>query len=232
MNTNIDILITTFEKRYDLLVKLIESIRRFTNCNIIILINGDIKKEVSETYKKNILELCLNTTNIIPYFFTEFVGLSKIWNRGVIASNKEYQLILNDDLLFNKNVLDNIELNQINDILTINNSFSHFIINKKFLQEFGYFNEYLLGIGFEDSDFVRRYKKLYSKDVTTLYNNGISHHSSNIGTDNLDTTFYNKYSIYNKHIYDNLDLIYINPYPLEKYYSENKYKIIKINDEK
>lgn len=232
MNNNIDILITTFEKRYDLLVKLIESIRRCTNCSIILLINGDIEKEISETYRKNILQLCLKTTNIIPYFFTEFVGLSKMWNRGVIASNKKYQLILNDDLLFNKNILDNIELNQINDILTINNSFSHFIINKKFLQEFGYFNEYLLGIGFEDSDFVRRYKKLYSKDVTTLYNDYISHYSSSIGTNNLDTTFYNKYSIYNKHIYDNLDLMNINPYPLEKYYSENKHKIIKIKEEK
>jgi hypothetical protein len=217
MNNNIDILITTFEKRYDLLVKLIESIRRFTDCNIILLINGELEKEIPELYRKNILQLCLNTTNIIPYFFTEFVGLSKMWNRGVISSNKEYQLILNDDLLFNKNILDNIELNNINDILTINNCFSHFIINKKFLQEFDYFNEYLLGVGFEDSDFVRRYKKLYSKDVPTLYDDSISHSRSKITTD----------SVYNRNIYDNLNLIHINPYPLEKYYRDNKHKIIK-----
>jgi|LakMenE01Jun11ns_1017448.scaffolds.fasta_scaffold9942850_5 hypothetical protein len=224
---NIDILITTFEKRYDLLVKLIESIRRFTDCNIILLINGELEKEIPELYRKNILQLCLNTTNIIPYFFTEFVGLSKMWNRGVISSNKEYQLILNDDLLFNKNILDNIELNNINDILTINNCFSHFIINKKFLQEFDYFNEYLLGVGFEDSDFVRRYKKLYSKDVPTLYDDSISHSRSKITTDNMDNLFHNKYSVYNRNIYDNLNLIHINPYPLEKYYRDNKHKIIK-----
>jgi predicted glycosyltransferase involved in capsule biosynthesis len=228
MNNNIDILITTFEKRYDLLVKLIESIRRCNDSNIILLLNGEIEKEISETYKKNILQLCLNTTNIIPYFFTEFVGLSKLWNRGIIASNKKYQLILNDDLLFNKNIFEDIELNQINDILTINNSFSHFIINKKFLQEFGYFNEYLLGIGFEDSDFVRRYKKLYSKDVPTLYNNSIGHSRSTIMTDNIDNLFRDKYSIYNREIYDNLNLMYINPYPLEKYYSDNKNKIVQI----
>jgi hypothetical protein len=227
MNNNIDILITTFEKRYDLLVKLIESIRRFTDCNIILLINGELEKEIPELYRKNILQLCLNTTNIIPYFFTEFVGLSKMWNRGVISSNKEYQLILNDDLLFNKNILDNIELNNINDILTINNCFSHFIINKKFLQEFDYFNEYLLGVGFEDSDFVRRYKKLYSKDVPTLYDDSISHSRSKITTDNMDNLFHNKYSVYNRNIYDNLNLIHINPYPLEKYYRDNKHKIIK-----
>jgi hypothetical protein len=227
MNNNIDILITTFEKRYDLLVKLIESIRRLTDCNIILLINGELEKEIPELYRKNILQLCLNTTNIIPYFFTEFVGLSKMWNRGVISSNKEYQLILNDDLLFNKNILDNIELNNINDILTINNCFSHFIINKKFLQEFDYFNEYLLGVGFEDSDFVRRYKKLYSKDVPTLYDNSISHSRSKITTDNMDNLFHNKYSVYNRNIYDNLNLIHINPYPLEKYYRDNKHKIIK-----
>jgi hypothetical protein len=224
---NIDILITTFEKRYDLLVKLIESIRRFTDCNIILLINGELENEIPELYRKNILQLCLNTTNIIPYFFTEFVGLSKMWNRGVISSNKEYQLILNDDLLFNKNILDNIELNNINDILTINNCFSHFIINKKFLQEFDYFNEYLLGVGFEDSDFVRRYKKLYSKDVPTLYDDSISHSRSKITTDNMDNLFHNKYSVYNRNIYDNLNLIHINPYPLEKYYRDNKHKIIK-----
>lgn len=226
MNTNIDILITTFEKRYDLLVKLIESIRRFTDCNIILLLNGEIEKEIPEIYKKNILQLCLNTTNIIPYFFTEFVGLSKLWNRGIIASNKKYQLILNDDLLFSKNIFEDVELSQINDILTINNSFSHFFINKNFLQEFGYFNEYLLGIGFEDSDFVRRYKKLYSKDVPTLYNNSISHSRSTIMTDNIDNLFRDKYSIYNREIYDNLNLTHINPYPLEQYYRENKHKII------
>jgi hypothetical protein len=150
-----------------------------------------------------------------------------MWNRGVISSNKEYQLILNDDLLFNKNILDNIELNNINDILTINNCFSHFIINKKFLQEFDYFNEYLLGVGFEDSDFVRRYKKLYSKDVPTLYDDSISHSRSKITTDNMDNLFHNKYSVYNRNIYDNLNLIHINPYPLEKYYRDNKHKIIK-----
>lgn len=227
MNNDIDILITTFEKRYDLLVKLIESIRRCNDSNIILLLNGEIKKEISETYKKNILQLCLNTTNVIPYFFTEFVGLSKLWNRGIIASNKKYQLILNDDLLFNKNIFEDVELNQINDILTINDSFSHFFINKNFLQEFGYFNEYLLGIGFEDSDFVRRYKKLYSKNVSTLYSNGISHSRNNIVTDNIDNRFHNKYSIYNRDIYNNLNLMHINPYPLEKYYRDNKHKIMK-----
>jgi len=53
MNNNIDILITTFEKRYDLLVKLIESIRRFTDCNIILLINGELEKEIPELYRKH-----------------------------------------------------------------------------------------------------------------------------------------------------------------------------------
>ena len=102
----------------------------------------------------------------------------------------------------------------------------HFI-NKNFLQEFGYFNEYLLGIGFEDSDFVRRYKKLYSKNVSTLYSNGISHSRNNIVTDNIDNLFDNKYSIYNRDIYDNLNLMHVNPYPLEKYYRDNKHKIMK-----
>ena len=149
-----DIVITTFEARKDILIELINSIRTYVNNRIILIINGEKNGIINEDYRRDILNICLEHINIVPIFFTELRSLSKMWNIGVINSTSKNILILNDDLLWVNNLIKDIEtqLDLINDVKLINHSFSHFIVNKTFMNEIGYFDEKLLGFGWEDSD--------------------------------------------------------------------------------
>ena len=95
---NFTIAITTFAKRYDYIVNLIPQIRNYTDNKIILIINGEKDGEFDETYRKNVLELCAKYNNVYPTMFVETRGLCKMWNTGLILSDKDDILILNDDI--------------------------------------------------------------------------------------------------------------------------------------
>src|ERR1035437_8457771 len=156
--------ITTFKKRYHMLSNMVDYIRKCdSKIPINITINGEIEEEFDEVFRKNILGLCLKYENIYPIFFQEFRALSKAWNTLVIFSKTEYNLILNDDLVFNQsyNLVDIIKKaiseNKSIECFNINNSWSHYVITKSFLDKMNYFDERLLLHGEEDGDFVWRY---------------------------------------------------------------------------
>jgi hypothetical protein len=67
-------------------------------------------------------------------------------------------LVLNDDISIKNNFLEFINHQNTNSLLTINNIFSHFVVQKHFLNSINWFDERFLGIGWEDLD-VR--EKLY-----------------------------------------------------------------------
>lgn len=162
--TNFSIGITTFERRLESLTRMIKYLKRCDPDIIINLaINGEIETPFSEEYRKGILRLCLEYKNIFPVFHQEFRALAKLWNTLVINSVTEYNLILNDDLLFDegKNFVEIlsgvISSNPGQECFTINKSFSHFVITKKLLDDMNYFDERFLLHGEEDGDFVWRY---------------------------------------------------------------------------
>jgi uncharacterized protein YbgA (DUF1722 family) len=66
---NYSVCITTFSKRFNFLEKLVSQVRSFSNCDILISINGDYKQEFNNEYRKQILNLCLKYDNIYPIFF-------------------------------------------------------------------------------------------------------------------------------------------------------------------
>jgi hypothetical protein len=195
---NISICITTFKKRLELVKNLINSIRNFyPEIEILVAINGEHNEGMDETYRTEILKFISSKNKVIPIMFTEFRSLSKLWNTLIIFSKTDYNIVLNDDLIFEDiNVVNNI-INHINvtkqEFFTINGTFSHFVITKKQLDVLGYFDERLLVHGEEDGDMVWRYIEKYNHYLPAARINGIK----NVGdysqqTTNMDSHVLNK----------------------------------------
>jgi predicted glycosyltransferase involved in capsule biosynthesis len=186
---NISICITTFKKRLELVKNLINSIRSFyPEIDILVAINGEHEEGMDETYRTEILKFISSKNKVIPIMFTEFRSLSKLWNNLVIFSKTDFNLVLNDDLVFESgDIIDGI-LNHINiskqEFFTINGTFSHFVISKKRLHELGYFDERLLAHGEEDGDMVWRYIEKYGHYLPMVRIGGIK----NVGDYDTPTT--------------------------------------------
>lgn len=156
---NYNIVITTFSKRFNYVAKLITQIRKYTDNNIILVINGEKDGNFNEEYRKDILSLSLEYKNIFTNFFIETRGLSKMWNNGIITSTSDNVIVFNDDIEIHENIFTHIEeyiKDRSNFLTKINGSFSHYIVDKKLLETVGFFDERLLGFGEEDGDITYR----------------------------------------------------------------------------
>lgn len=167
----ISIGITTFEARFDeYFVPLISKLNGYDNYHeIIVTINGENNRDFGEAYRKRILEFISSKSRIYPVLFPSFRGLSKLWNTIIIHSTNDHILILNDDIMITQSAyIDKIgraiRKNHGKSFL-INDSWSHFVVNKKEIEELGYFDERLLGIGEEDGDMAWRYIKKYREPI-------------------------------------------------------------------
>lgn len=193
--------ITTFEDRFDMLYNLIYQIRKQTNFDILIAINGKYNCNFSNEYRKKILNLCLQYDNIYPIFFPEQRGLSKLWNTLCIHSKHDWVAIFNDDIEIYKDDVffylgKNID-NSYFDLCRINGSFSHFAIHKNIIDEIGYFDERLLGFGEEDGDIIYRYIDKYKKGVSEWGIDGIKNLVTWIRDENIRPGI-SKYSAFNR----------------------------------
>lgn len=237
--------ITTFSKRFNFIEKLIEQIRTYCNNKIIVIINGEKDGDFDNDYRKKILLLCQKYDDVYPIFFIETRGLCKLWNTGLIFSDKENVLLLNDDIeiksseLFNK-VSEHINSKDYLGLTRINNSFSHFIVNKTLIDKLGYFDERLLGFGEEDGDIVYRLLKL-NIPLVNIYSNGVINIISDVRHEHIKKgigkySSFNREFIYTKKYSPNsesnirgmfdtpmIQLIKdVNQYPYETFFKENK----------
>ena len=159
-NLSLTIGVTTFMNRFDsCLIPLINKLTKlFPETEIIIVANGHILKNKQIEYLKKISKYCSSLNNIKLIKYKTPIGLSKIWNQIIEYSNSQNILVLNDDVdikvNFHKQVFD--ILNNTNKLTLLNNSWSHFIINKELHKENGPFDEALLEIGGEDDDYTAR----------------------------------------------------------------------------
>ncbi len=251
MKNNFDIGITTFSLRYNFVENLINKIRELNiKNNIFLCINGEKDSNFNEEYRQRVLKLCCKHENIFPIFFVEIRGLAKMWNTLIIHSTKDNILILNDDIILSSDdifevVSNHIESDKYYGLSKINNTFSFFVINKKIIDDLGYFDERLLGFGEEDGDITYRFISKFNKDVYGLYVKDIDNIVSNIRHEeikpgvgkyswfNRDFIFNNKYNCNNAKsgisgmfgiVYDQI-LPDINSYPQEKFFIENKEKL-------
>ena len=197
-NTDFSICITTFREREELVKKLITNIRNFTkNHDIIVLINSNNEEKMDETYRQNMLSFCASVNRCYPIVCPEFKSLSKLWNTGVIFSNTEYNLVLNDDTnienpesfeIISKAIIENCK-----ELFTINGMFSHFVITKTLLHKLNYFDERLIAFGEEDGDLVHRYILNYNQNVPSLFIEKFNNtHAYDFSSKNLETHIDNK----------------------------------------
>lgn len=177
---------------------LINSIKKYyPNIEVLVAINGEHNENMDDEYRSDLLHFASTKKNVIPIMFTEFRSLSKLWNTLVVFSKTNYNLVLNDDLIFeNESIIPNIQehiKNSKHGIFTINGTFSHFVVSKIELDSLGYFDERLLAHGEEDGDMVWRYIEKYSHYLPLLRLSGIK----NVGdyetpTTNMTPHVYNK----------------------------------------
>jgi predicted glycosyltransferase involved in capsule biosynthesis len=84
----------------------------------------------------------------------------------------------------------------------INSSWSHFLISRHEIDELGYFDERLLGIGEEDGDMTWRYIQLYGKPLANVSIKGFVNYSeetvSNYAPQNIKARPGMKYSQFNR----------------------------------
>lgn len=199
--------ITTFENRFDrYFVPLLSAIREYDpDCEIIVPINGEHKRDFNEDYRRRILTFMASRSRVYPVIFPRFRGLAKLWNTIIINATHDDILILNDDITitdpgFMRDIRKSIKKNQGRSFL-INKSWSHFVLSRKEIDELGYFDERLLGIGEEDGDMTWRYINRYGRQIANVSMRGII----NLSEETLQTKPINiqghsgsKYSLFNR----------------------------------
>lgn len=160
---DISIGITTFANRFETYFKpLLKKIRDYdADTEIIVAINGEHNVEFDEHYRSRILQFLAEQKNVYPVMFPRFRGLSKLWNTIIIHATHDAILMLNDDIMItNGNFIEIVKKNLSRNggkSFVINESWSHYVVNRKEIDKLGYFDERLLGIGEEDGDLTWRY---------------------------------------------------------------------------
>lgn len=204
---NISIGITTFERRFKTYFKpLLKRIREFeADAEIIVAINGEHNQNFGEEYRASILQSIAETKNVYPIMFPRFRGLAKLWNSIIIHASNDHILILNDDVMINnkdflKDIKKAAEKNSGKSFV-INESWSHFLVSKAEIDDLGYFDERLLGIGEEDGDLCWRYIDLYGRPVAKTRISGFQNFAQDTMTEapvNITSRPNMKYSQFNR----------------------------------
>ena len=168
------IVISTFENRFhNFALPLIKSIRATSSLPLTIVVNGNFSNPRDSSLYRDFLSQVLNFDNVNIVSFRTFRGWSSLVNAGILHSDSDSTLVLNDDIYINP-IGFQYDLAQIqaalreNDLVLCNNSWSHFAINRRCLERVGFLDENFLGIGEEDGDYVSRFKKLYFREVSTV----------------------------------------------------------------
>jgi glycosyltransferase involved in cell wall biosynthesis len=204
----ISIGITTFEARFErYFVPLLSKIKEHAPDNeVIVAINGEHQQLFGEEYRRRILEFVAGHQRVFPVVFPQLRGLSKLWNTIVIHSSQDYVLMLNDDIMINdtgflENICSAIRKNHGRTFL-INRSWSHFLVSRQELDDLGYFDERLLGIGEEDGDMTWRYIHRYGNPITNVRMKGFVNYAEDTVNSykpvNIQTHSGSKYSLFNR----------------------------------
>jgi hypothetical protein len=249
----ISIGITTFEKRFETyFIPLLKQLRAIdSEIEIVVAVNGEHQRAFSESYRTALLQYLSTHPTVFPIFFPQFRGLAKLWNSIIIHASNDHILMLNDDVSithakFLSDVKKAIYRNKGRSF-TINQSWSHFVVQREEIDKIGYFDERLLGIGEEDGDMTWRYLAECNVGIGNMHIKGILNHSESTMNEaplNIECRGESKYSQFNrKFVYEQkyqLDpkgikgmfdapMTAKNPtprqYPNERFYRENRDKL-------
>jgi len=206
--SKVSIGITTFENRFDsYFVPLLSKLKEYVPENeVIVAINGEHQQEFNETYRHLLLEFISRHKKVYPIMFPHFRGLSKLWNSILIHATHDYILLINDDIMINdpsfmNSICSAIDKNKGRSFL-INKSWSHFLVNRAEIDELGYFDERLLGIGEEDGDMTWRYISHFGSEMSSFKIKGFVNYAEETVNSykpiNIKSHSGSKYSLFNR----------------------------------
>ncbi len=191
-----------FETYFKPLIKKLVSV--FPDKQIICIANGHPDKDIQIPYLKKYVDFLSTFENIKYITYEQNQSLAKCWNHVLIHSNNEGCLMLNDDTQVSEIFREEFENKIINKNLpftTINGSWSHFYITKNIIKQIGWFDENLLGIGYEDADTMFRMVKLNEGKITDTECLGIKNYvapAENPSWKNISKVVKGKYSSINE----------------------------------
>ncbi|MBE6458867.1 MAG: hypothetical protein E7010_03530 [Alphaproteobacteria bacterium] len=198
--------IVTYNKRFDTYFKpLIHAIRKNFTGDIIVCINGTHNEPFDEEYRKKMLKFLSEFDHIYPMFFTDFRSLGKLWNNCLINSPTDGMLLLNDDVSITDEFWSGLTaaiIQNKNHSFKINGVWCHIFLNRKEVDAIGWFDERLLGVGYEDTDFEARWFKKYKKYMPQISDvPGLVAISDNSNTVINQRKCWGKYSLFNKEFF-------------------------------
>jgi len=160
INSDYSIGVTTFLDRYNIFFKglLQKLVFLFPDKEIIVAVNGHVKKGEQIKYLEEIAGYTKNFKNVFLIKYVEPQGLSKLWNEIIKKSESSKILMLNDDLKLAPSFRSEFESSNIirERIAVINKTWGHYLISKSIIEQVGWFDENLLEIGGEDDDYCAR----------------------------------------------------------------------------
>lgn len=179
MNYSIGIVtyVKRFEKYFQPLINQIKTYR--PEIEIIVCINGEHNQKFNESYRKEILSFINKYSNIYPIVYPNFRSLAKLWNNCLINSTNDGVLLLNDDITIqNENFFNELEsiINIFYTSFKLNGSWSHTFLNRREINEVGWFDERYLGVGEEDGDFEWRWQRKFNIPFKNLYISNLINH--------------------------------------------------------
>jgi len=250
---DISIGIVTFRQRKEYITSLIEKLKNEIpeDVDILLAINGNNDELMPEHYRIDMLNLAASYKNVYPIFCPEFKSLPKLWNTLVIFSRTKFCFLLSDDVAWNNsNAFSEIQ-NYIEKthalFFVINNSFAHFVISKNMLDALGYFDERLLGFGWEDMDIIYRYRERFKTEIPQLKISGIANIANyDIRNEKIEVVVDNKPKFNHeftkvKYVNDPSGICVMSPdpikriikdskqYPYESFVMRNKHNLQKYN---
>ena len=223
--------IITYSKRRTYIENLLDDIRVQSDIPVYITINCDYGKPFDEDYRNFILELCRKHKSVYPSFYLKFRGSAKLWNDMIVNASYDNLIIINDDARIHNNFISDFidyrnEVIKVNEVLKVNDGWACFCVNKNYIKSVGFFNEYYLGIGFEDAEFSKRVKEFPAYTTKDFVDLGTESVSTFPKMENITKQEDKVYSRYNHHLYNSEEIDRtINYRPYEAVYDE-KFDVI------
>jgi hypothetical protein len=199
------VVITTFSPRFfSHCLPLVRNLRESgVSLPIYVVVNADTGDAFDSKLRTDFLRNLALYEASYPICLGETFGMARLWNTGIRLSGATSTVVLNDDVLVNKAMV--VEtLDQMFDeveragLLLLNNSFGHFAISRKCIQEVGWFDERFLGFGEEDGDFVWRYENKYGRLPQNLSSGGLFNQVSEVGHEQVVSPPRERHSLFNR----------------------------------
>ena len=200
------IIITTFEQRFFIYaIPLIASLRKTLSNPIYLMVNGNYHNPASTDSIRELLRRLSEFDDVYPVFFGKMHGCASMWNTGLRHSNRRNNLVLNDDITIREETIGTelsiaTKILEKNPLVTINNSWSHFLISDRSIEKFGYFDERFLGFGEEDGDYIRRIVEGSDSPPANVQLSGFVNIIDQ-SRDSSVATSWGKYSLFNKCVF-------------------------------